>query len=96
MHRAKLQRSLLRGCEQSSAIELSLSTSLVDIDFAQTRIMTKPTSRMDDEPTWHEADVIIAADGIKRISRSLIPTKEGGVDAGEADPDPFAPLHCFS
>lgn len=72
-HRADLQSSLRRGAELAGA-QIHTNCKIEDIDFQNTCIKIK------DRPDWIKADVIIAADGIKSITRQKMVQAHGKTD----------------
>ncbi|GAA6062309.1 hypothetical protein JCM10212_006861 [Sporobolomyces blumeae] len=99
VHRADLQRVLRVGCEREG-VEILTGHGCVDVDFDRTRLLVKNNKatgtgqgRRDEEggggggAEWIEADVIIAADGIKSLVREKMLALHGVKDEGRATGD---------
>jgi salicylate hydroxylase len=82
-HRSSLAGGLYEGCKKESAIKFHLSTALVKVNsFSPKPIITlKP--RDGDEYTV-EADILLASDGIKSVTRTQMLT-ELGTESQEED-----------
>jgi salicylate hydroxylase len=82
-HRSSLAAGLFNGCQKESAIKFHFSTALVRVNsFAGKPIMTlKP--RDGDEYTL-EADILLASDGIKSVTRTQM-LAELGTESQEED-----------
>lgn len=72
-HGADLQSSLQRGAELAGA-QIHINCKIEDIDFQNTCIKIK------DRSDWIKVDVIIAADGIKSITRQKMVHVHGKTD----------------
>jgi salicylate hydroxylase len=68
-HRSSLAGSMYKGCQGESAIKFHFSTGLVSVDSYSPKpiITVKPR---DEDPYQVEADVLLAADGIKSVTRT--------------------------
>lgn len=86
-HRSSLAGGLFNGCKRESAIRFHFSTALIKIDSYEPRPILTVKSR-DGEPYQVEADILLAADGIKSVTRSQmlaqLGTKEEEEDTGQA------------
>ncbi|KAL1879406.1 hypothetical protein VTK73DRAFT_6938 [Phialemonium thermophilum] len=86
-HRSSLASGLFNGCKQEPAIQFHFSTSLVSIDLYEPRPVFTVKPR-DGEPYQVETDVLLAADGIKSVTRTQMMAKLGYVseaqDTGQA------------
>ncbi|KAK0715782.1 hypothetical protein B0H67DRAFT_488235 [Lasiosphaeris hirsuta] len=86
-HRSSLAGGLYNGCKKESAITFHFSTALVGIDSftAKPTITLKPR---DGDEYKVEADVVLAADGIKSVTRTqmlgLLGLEEEEEDTGQA------------
>lgn len=83
VHRASLQKALVTGALQSGAVKLHLGHQVSEFDFEGTRLLaqkrvTEGQNRQD--PQWIQADVILAADGIKSKARSHMLQRQGQSD----------------
>jgi salicylate hydroxylase len=88
IHRAALQRAIVGGCEKSGLVDLKLGKVITEVDFEGTRIRVQDAKNPVGEGEWVSADVIIAADGVKSITRTEMLKKRGEVgsivDTGQA------------
>jgi salicylate hydroxylase len=68
-HRSSLAGSMYKGCQGESAIKFHFSTGLVSVDSYSPKptITVKPRGG---DPYQVEADVLLAADGIKSVTRT--------------------------
>jgi salicylate hydroxylase len=82
---------------ESGVVKLHLNKLVTDYDFENTRFLVSDRKRTQQangdasgqtilEPEWIEADVILAADGVKSKARGAMLGRKGEVDDGE----PFA------
>ena len=71
-HRAALHRALLKGCERAGAVKTIVNSHAVEIDYDNTRVRIRPFTDANAEGEWIEADVILAADGVKSFARTRI------------------------
>ncbi len=86
-HRASLAGGLYDGCKKEPAITFHFSSPVVNIDsYAPTAVFT--VHPRDGEPYQVEADVLLAADGIKSITRTQLLARLGTAseeeDTGQA------------
>jgi salicylate hydroxylase len=86
-HRSSLAGGLFNGCKKEEAIKFHFSTALVSVDSYE----PKPTFTVkprDGEPYQVVADVLLAADGIKSVTRTqmlaLLGTESEEEDTGQA------------
>ncbi|KAM0746746.1 FAD/NAD(P)-binding domain-containing protein [Meredithblackwellia eburnea MCA 4105] len=88
VHRAALQRAIVGGCKATGLVDLQLGKSIAEVDFENTRIRVKPSKQPEAEGEWIQGDVILAADGVKSVTRSLMLKVHGEddhvVDTGQA------------
>ena len=88
VHRAALQRAIVSGCERSGLVKLELGQTLIDVDFDATRVRVRPSKDAESAGTWIEADVVLAADGVKSFTRGAMLARhrevERVVDTGQA------------
>ncbi|KAH8880658.1 FAD/NAD(P)-binding domain-containing protein [Thozetella sp. PMI_491] len=86
-HRASLAGGLFNGCQKESAITFHFSSPVTNIDSFEP-IPTFTVAPRDGEPYQVEADVLLAADGIKSITRTQMLAQLGLVseeeDTGQA------------
>lgn len=81
VHRAALQRAIISGCERSGLVKVELGQTLVDVDFDATRIRIRPSKDTESEGAWIEADVVLAADGVKSFARGAMLARHGEVES---------------
>lgn len=81
VHRAALQKALVRGALDTGRVQLITDQVITEYDFDKTRLRVRDNDT--DEMEWVDADVIIAADGIKSKARGAMYEKIGKVDEGE-------------
>ncbi|KAK3954625.1 hypothetical protein QBC32DRAFT_80108 [Pseudoneurospora amorphoporcata] len=83
-HRSSLAGGLYNGCLKESAIKFNFGTSLVKVlSWApKPRILLK--SRTQEEPFEVEADILLASDGIKSLTRTQM-LSELGLTSEEGD-----------
>ncbi|EJT50186.1 hypothetical protein A1Q1_00653 [Trichosporon asahii var. asahii CBS 2479] len=81
VHRAGLQRCLVEGAKRSGVVKTHLGSHITQYDFDNTRFqVVNPETK---QPEWVEADVIIAADGVKSKAREAMLTRTGIKDEVE-------------
>ncbi|KAK4454311.1 hypothetical protein QBC34DRAFT_393064 [Podospora aff. communis PSN243] len=86
-HRSSLAGTMYKACQAESAIKFHFSTALVNVDSYTPKptITVKPR---DGEPYQFEADILLAADGIKSVTRTqmlaLLGLKSEEEDTGQA------------
>jgi salicylate hydroxylase len=86
-HRSSLAGTMYKACQAESAIKFHFSTALVSVDSYTPKptITVKPR---DGEPYQFEADILLAADGIKSVTRTqmlaLLGLKSEEEDTGQA------------
>lgn len=78
-HRADLSRTLYEACLATDVVQLHFDSRLCDVDFAGTRFCIASGN----EKTWHEADVLLAADGVKSVARARMLALTNQVDYAE-------------
>ncbi|KAL1409407.1 hypothetical protein Q8F55_003390 [Vanrija albida] len=83
VHRAALQRGLVNGATKSGVVTLHLGHYITKYDFDNTRFQVKGKHEDDSKAVWTEADVIIAADGVKSKAREAMMARKGVVDEVE-------------
>nr|XP_018264242.1 salicylate hydroxylase [Kwoniella dejecticola CBS 10117]OBR86400.1 salicylate hydroxylase [Kwoniella dejecticola CBS 10117] len=93
VHRSALQKSLLEGAMSSGAVSLHLGKLVTGWDFDANRFQVKSrgtakaatSSASPDEENsqWIEADLILAADGVKSKARTAMLERQGEVDEVE-------------
>jgi len=81
VHRAGLQKCLVQGAAESGVVQLHLGNFITEYDFDNTRF--KVSGKGEKEPEWVQADVIIAADGVKSKAREAMLAREGIKDEVE-------------
>ncbi|GMK54952.1 hypothetical protein CspeluHIS016_0200080 [Cutaneotrichosporon spelunceum] len=81
VHRAALQKSLVRGALDTGRVQLITDQVITEYDFDNTRLRVRDNDT--DEMEWVDADVIIAADGIKSQARQAMYSKINKVDEVE-------------
>jgi salicylate hydroxylase len=83
VHRASLASALYAGCRESPHIEFRFGTYIAEVDFygCRLRCVTRDIAK-ETVGQWVEADVIVAADGVKSIVRSQMLMKRGEIDQG--------------
>ncbi|KAK3379950.1 hypothetical protein B0T24DRAFT_647327 [Lasiosphaeria ovina] len=83
-HRASLAGGLYNGCKTESAITFHFSTALVRVDSWAPRptLTVKPR---DGEPYQVTADVVLASDGIKSVTRTQMLADALGATSEEED-----------
>jgi len=86
-HRSSLAGTMYKGCQQESAIKFHFSTALASVDSWS----PKPTLTFqprDGKPFQVEADIVLAADGIKSVTRknmlALLSVESEEEDTGQA------------
>ncbi|KAJ7230358.1 hypothetical protein GGX14DRAFT_582956 [Mycena pura] len=83
-HRSALANSLYEGCKAAAPdITMHFNTTVVGVDFENTRIQVRKRGE-EGEGHWVDADVILAADGIKSIVRKCMLAKHGEADDGQS------------
>ena len=60
-------------------VQLHFDSRLCDVDFAGPRFCIASGN----EKTWHEADILLAADGVKSVARAKMLALTNQVDDGE-------------
>jgi len=70
------------GALDSGVVKLHLGNFISEHDFDKTRF--KVEDRKTKETEWVEADVILAADGVKSKARAAILARNGQIDEGES------------
>jgi 2-polyprenyl-6-methoxyphenol hydroxylase-like FAD-dependent oxidoreductase len=96
-----MQGALLSGCERHPAIQFFLGTTVLQVDYTptsegKTRFLIKRGKNAkqgldtvneveDKEQVWLEADVIVAADGIRSTARKCMLALEEEEDKGICD-----------
>lgn len=83
VHRAALQKCLVQGALNSGVVKLHLGHFITKYDYDNTRFQLG--TRDASEGEWVDADVIIAADGVKSKAREAMLARVGVVDEGEFD-----------
>nr|XP_019043135.1 salicylate hydroxylase [Kwoniella bestiolae CBS 10118]OCF22065.1 salicylate hydroxylase [Kwoniella bestiolae CBS 10118] len=84
VHRSALQKSLVTGATNSGVVELHLGQQVTDWDFENSKFRVK--GRASGRPTegverhWVEADLILAADGVKSKARTAMLARKGEAD----------------
>lgn len=78
VHRAALQRALIKGAEDSGVVKLHLGNFITDYDFDNTKFKVKQGES--GEPEWVQADVLICADGVKSKAREAMMARKGVQD----------------
>ncbi|WWD19970.1 hypothetical protein CI109_104443 [Kwoniella shandongensis] len=81
-HRAALQKALVKGAEATGVVKLHLGHYITQYDFDATRFQV--TNKDSKDLEWIEADVILAADGIKSKARAAMLERKGEIDEGQA------------
>lgn len=81
VHRAALQKCLKVGAESSGVVKLHLGNFITQYDFDNTRFQV--ADRETKEPQWIQADVILAADGVKSKAREAMMARTGEKDEVE-------------
>jgi salicylate hydroxylase len=81
VHRAALQKCLIVGAKESGVVELHLGNFITEYDFDNNRFQV--AGKDGKEPQWIQADVIIAADGVKSKAREAMLAREGIKDEVE-------------
>lgn len=80
IHRAHLQAATLAGCMATGLVDLQLGKSVSEVDFDGTRVLVVPSKEPSATGVWYEADVILASDGIKSVTRTGLLNRLGEVD----------------
>ncbi|WWD09716.1 hypothetical protein V865_007844 [Kwoniella europaea PYCC6329] len=95
VHRSALQKSLVTGATRSGVVKLHLGHLVTDWDFENSRFRVKERAtesskeRLDNGATggaslaegkWIEADIILAADGVKSKARTAMLARIGEAD----------------
>lgn len=87
-HRSSLAGSIYKGCQQESAINFHFATSAGNIDSFSPKPTFIATPKIGDAPYKVEADVLLAADGVKSSIRvdmlSRLNATADVVDSGQA------------
>lgn len=83
VHRAALQKSLVRGALDTGYVKLMTDQIITEYDFDKTRLLVRNEDTDDYE--WVQADLIICADGIKSRARQAIYKRLGAVDEGKCE-----------
>jgi salicylate hydroxylase len=87
-HRASLAEALFDGCKTEPAIEFHFSTRVLEIQWFLEKPKLSVQRRDAAEPTVVEADVVLAADGIKSHTREqllrLLDLSDDVEDTGQA------------
>ncbi|WOO78909.1 FAD-dependent monooxygenase OpS4 [Vanrija pseudolonga] len=81
VHRAALQKCLVQGALNSGVVKLHLGHFITKYDYDNTRFQLG--TRDSSEGEWVDADVIIAADGVKSKAREAMLARVGVVDEVE-------------
>lgn len=81
VHRAALQKSLVRGALDTGHVKLMTDQIITEYDFDKTRLLVRNEDTDEDE--WVQADLLICADGIKSRARAAIYKRLGIADSGE-------------
>lgn len=76
-----MQKALIQGAETTGKVQLHLGQFISEYDLAGTRFKAKSQDAA--EPEWVQADVILAADGVKSKARAAFCKVKGEVDEGE-------------
>jgi salicylate hydroxylase len=82
-HRSSLAGGLFNGCKKESAIKFHFATQVVEVDSFSPKV-TFTVQPRDGEPRKVEADLLLASDGIKSITRKQM-LKQLGVEGEEED-----------
>jgi 2-polyprenyl-6-methoxyphenol hydroxylase-like FAD-dependent oxidoreductase len=88
-HRADLLSILVEECTRSKLITIRLNSMVTDVDI------DRPALRVG-RGSLEEADIILAADGIKSITRKKMLESEGQVDQGAFDLSKFESLSTLT
>ncbi|GEM06233.1 monooxygenase [Rhodotorula toruloides] len=93
VHRSALQKCLVTGAMGSGVVKLHLNKLVTDYDFDGSRFFVKarsptmanganghPEPSAEEAGEWVEADVILAADGVKSKARAAMLGRKGEVD----------------
>jgi len=83
VHRSALQKCLVGGAARSERVTLHLGYTVEDYDFEATKFCVKARDKADEPAKWVEADVILAADGVKSKARTKMLARVGEVDSGQ-------------
>nr|XP_018258882.1 salicylate hydroxylase [Kwoniella dejecticola CBS 10117]OBR81040.1 salicylate hydroxylase [Kwoniella dejecticola CBS 10117] len=70
--------SLVQGAEATGVVKLHLGQYITEYDFDETRFQVKDKDSQSTQ--WVEADVILAADGIKSRARAVMLMRKGEID----------------
>ncbi|GAA6049561.1 hypothetical protein JCM3770_000848 [Rhodotorula araucariae] len=94
VHRKALQKCLVSGALESGVVKLHLNKLVHDYDFEQSRFLVSERTSQGasngtdghlatgaGESQWIEADVILAADGVKSRARGKMLERRGEVDS---------------
>ncbi|KAK3323430.1 hypothetical protein B0T19DRAFT_204128 [Cercophora scortea] len=81
-HRASLAGGLYNGCKKESAITFHFSTSVVRVESYSPKPVLTFQPR-DGEPFQVEADIVLASDGIKSVTRTQMLADLGTVSSEE-------------
>ncbi|BGP36585.1 hypothetical protein JCM10449v2_000486 [Rhodotorula kratochvilovae] len=95
VHRKALQKCLVTGALESGVVKLHLNKLVHDYGFEQSRFLVSERTPLGDrsngtdghlaasagEPQWIEADVILAADGVKSRARGKMLGRRGEIDS---------------
>ncbi|KAJ7691970.1 hypothetical protein B0H17DRAFT_1062297 [Mycena rosella] len=78
-HRSALANALYQGCKAAAPhVTFHFRAAIVGIDFDKRRIQVR--ERDEDEERWIDADVILAADGVKSVVRKCMLALHGEQD----------------
>lgn len=79
LHRADLQRALLEGVKrQGDKVKILLGQRATEFDFGNTPRFKVETR--EGGSSWHEYDLVLAADGVKSKARTAMMLRQGEVD----------------
>ncbi|WWC90309.1 uncharacterized protein L201_005242 [Kwoniella dendrophila CBS 6074] len=88
VHRSALQKSLVAGAKGSGVVQLHLGKLVTEWDFDNNKFLVKNRTQVstsnghpdEADSQWVEADVILAADGVKSKARTAMLARKGEVD----------------
>ncbi|GFZ44438.1 hypothetical protein JCM24511_02160 [Saitozyma sp. JCM 24511] len=89
VHRKALQKCLVSGAMDSGVVKLHLNKVVTEYDFEQTRFLVQDRQKVPagdeingiTEPQYVDADVILAADGVRSKARGAMLKRKGEVDS---------------